>query len=63
MSEEAFIYEAIRTPRGKQRNGSLNEVKPLNLVVGLVDELRRRIPRPGREPDQRHDPGRRVAGR
>ena len=44
MSEEAFIYEAIRTPRGKQRNGSLNEVKPLNLVVGLVDELRRRNP-------------------
>src|ERR1700749_1796048 len=43
MSEEAFIYEAIRTPRGKQRNGSLNEVKPLNLVVGLVDELRRRF--------------------
>src|SRR5271169_3940689 len=44
MSEEAFIYEAIRTPRGKQRNGSLNEVKPLNLVVGLVDELRHRFP-------------------
>lgn len=44
MSEEAFIYEAIRTPRGKQRNGSLNEVKPLNLVVGLVDELRSRYP-------------------
>ena len=44
MSEEAFIYEAIRTPRGKQSNGSLNEVKPLNLVVGLVDELRKRHP-------------------
>src|SRR5215207_4206501 len=44
MPEEAFIYEAIRTPRGKQRNGSLNEVKPLNLVVGLVDELRSRYP-------------------
>jgi acetyl-CoA C-acetyltransferase len=44
MSEEAFIYEAIRTPRGKQRNGSLNEVKPLNLVVGLIEELRRRFP-------------------
>lgn len=41
---EAFIYEAIRTPRGKQRGGALNEVKPLNLVVGLVDELRRRFP-------------------
>ncbi|OBH90318.1 MULTISPECIES: acetyl-CoA C-acetyltransferase [unclassified Mycobacterium] len=44
MSEEAFIYEAIRTPRGKQKNGSLNEVKPLNLVVGLIEELRRRHP-------------------
>ena len=44
MSEEAFIYEAIRTPRGKQRNGSLNEVKPVNLVVGLIDELRSRHP-------------------
>ena len=44
MSEEAFIYEAIRTPRGKQKNGALHEVKPLNLVVGLVDEIRRRFP-------------------
>ena len=44
MSEEAFIYEAIRTPRGKQKNGSLNEVKPLNLVVGLIHELRKRNP-------------------
>jgi acetyl-CoA C-acetyltransferase len=44
MSEEAFIYEAIRTPRGKQRAGSLNEVKPLNLVVGLIDEMRSRFP-------------------
>ena len=40
MSEEAFIYEAIRTPRGKGKNGALNEVKPLNLVTGLIDELR-----------------------
>ncbi|MCX2928720.1 acetyl-CoA C-acetyltransferase [Mycobacterium sp. CVI_P3] len=44
MSEEAFIYEAIRTPRGKQRGGSLTEVKPLNLVVGLIGELRSRFP-------------------
>ncbi|CAN5615550.1 acetyl-CoA C-acetyltransferase [soil metagenome] len=44
MSEEAFVYEAIRTPRGKQRNGALNEVKPINLVVGLIDELRSRHP-------------------
>ena len=44
MSEEAFIYEAIRTPRGKGKNGALNEVKPLNLVTGLIDELRLRHP-------------------
>jgi len=44
MSEEAFIYEAIRTPRGKQKNGALNEVKPINLVTGLIDEQRRRFP-------------------
>lgn len=44
MSEEAFIYEAIRTPRGKQRGGALNEIKPVNLVVGLIDELRVRFP-------------------
>jgi acetyl-CoA C-acetyltransferase len=44
MSEEAFVYEAIRTPRGKQKNGSLHEVKPLSLVVGLINELRNRFP-------------------
>jgi acetyl-CoA C-acetyltransferase len=44
MSEEAFIYEAIRTPRGKHRGGALNEVKPVYLVTGLVDEIRMRYP-------------------
>ena len=44
MSEEAFIYEAIRTPRGKGKNGALSEVKPLNLVTGLIDEMRSRHP-------------------
>lgn len=44
MSEEAFIYEAIRTPRGKGRKGALNEVTPLRLAVGLVDEIRARFP-------------------
>lgn len=42
---EAFIYEAIRTPRGRGKdNGSLHGVKPVSLVVGLIDELRRRHP-------------------
>lgn len=42
---EAFIYEAIRTPRGKGKNtGSLHSVRPVSLVTGLVDELRERFP-------------------
>lgn len=42
---EAYIYEAIRTPRGKGRaSGALHSVKPISLVVGLIDELRRRFP-------------------
>ena len=40
---EAYIYEAIRTPRGRGKaNGSLHGVKPVTLVGGLVDELRTR---------------------
>ncbi|MCC8242967.1 acetyl-CoA C-acetyltransferase [Saccharothrix luteola] len=41
---EAFIYDAIRTPRGRGRNGALHHVKPVSLVTGLIDELRRRHP-------------------
>ena len=45
MSTEAYIYEAIRTPRGKGKaNGSLHRVKPVSLVVGLLDELAARHP-------------------
>ncbi|MEE2061339.1 MULTISPECIES: acetyl-CoA C-acetyltransferase [Rhodococcus] len=45
MTTEAFIYEAIRTPRGRgKKNGSLHSVKPISLVTGLIDELRVRFP-------------------
>ncbi|MFC6704745.1 acetyl-CoA C-acetyltransferase [Flexivirga alba] len=44
MSTEAFVYDAIRTPRGRNRGGSLHATKPIDLVVGLVDELRKRNP-------------------
>jgi acetyl-CoA C-acetyltransferase len=45
MSKAAYIYDAIRTPRGRgKKTGSLYEVKPVSLVVGLLDELRRRRP-------------------
>jgi acetyl-CoA C-acetyltransferase len=42
---EAFIYDAIRTPRGRgKKTGSLYEVKPVSLVGGLLQELPRRNP-------------------
>ncbi|MBD8871132.1 acetyl-CoA C-acetyltransferase [Nocardioides donggukensis] len=42
---EAFVYDHLRTPRGKgKKNGSLHEVKPVDLVVGLLDEVRKRNP-------------------
>jgi acetyl-CoA C-acetyltransferase len=43
---EAFIYDAIRTPRGRgKKDGSLHEVKPISLVTGLIDEMRARNPK------------------
>jgi acetyl-CoA C-acetyltransferase len=40
---EAFIYDAIRTPRGRGKDtGSLHSVKPVSLLVGLLDEVRKR---------------------
>jgi acetyl-CoA C-acetyltransferase len=44
VGTDAFIYEAIRTPRGKGKRGSLHRVKPVSLVVGLVEALQRRHP-------------------
>lgn len=45
MSTEAYVYDAVRTPRGRGKaNGSLHGTKPIDLVVGLIHELRRRFP-------------------
>ncbi|MFF7736596.1 acetyl-CoA C-acetyltransferase [Streptomyces sp. NPDC007984] len=45
MTTEAFIYDAIRTPRGRgKQTGSLHGTKPITLLTGLIDELRRRHP-------------------
>jgi acetyl-CoA C-acetyltransferase len=42
---EAFVYDALRTPRGRGKStGSLHATKPVALVVGLLDELRKRNP-------------------
>ncbi|MFG2868441.1 acetyl-CoA C-acetyltransferase [Streptomyces sp. NPDC048338] len=45
MSTEAYVYDAIRTPRGRGKaNGALHGTKPIDLVVGLIHEIRRRFP-------------------
>lgn len=45
MSTEAYVYDAIRTPRGRGKaNGALHGTKPIDLVVGLIHELRDRFP-------------------
>ncbi|MEU9777528.1 MULTISPECIES: acetyl-CoA C-acetyltransferase [unclassified Streptomyces] len=45
MSTEAYVYDAIRTPRGRGKaNGALHGTKPIDLVVGLIHEVRRRFP-------------------
>jgi acetyl-CoA C-acetyltransferase len=42
---DALVFDAIRTPRGRgKNNGALHEVKPVSLVVGLLDEMRKRLP-------------------
>ena len=44
-TDEAYVFEAVRTPRGRgKQNGALHGVKPISLVTGLVDELRKRNP-------------------
>ncbi len=40
---EAYVFDAIRTPRGKgKKDGSLHEVKPVDLLAGTLEALRRR---------------------
>ena len=40
---EAFVYDAIRTPRGRGKaSGSLYEVKPITLLTGVLKELQKR---------------------
>ena len=40
---DAFIYDALRTPRSKGKpGGTLNEVKPIRLLAGLLEALQER---------------------
>ena len=43
LMTEAFVYDAVRTPRGRGKDtGSLHGTKPVSLLVGLMDEVRKR---------------------
>jgi len=43
MSNSAYIYDAVRTPRSKGKaGGSLYEVKPIDLGAGLLREIQQR---------------------
>ena len=43
MTNQAYIFDAIRTPRSKgKKDGSLHEVKPIELAAGLLRELQLR---------------------
>ncbi|MFI2614537.1 acetyl-CoA C-acetyltransferase [Streptomyces sp. NPDC018584] len=45
MTTEAYVYDAIRTPRGRGKaSGALHGTKPIDLVVGLIHEIRDRFP-------------------
>jgi acetyl-CoA C-acetyltransferase len=40
----AMIFDAVRTPRGKgKKDGSLYEVKPVDLLAGLLTKLQQRL--------------------
>src|SRR6516225_2432129 len=45
MTSEAFIFDAVRTPRGRGRDsGSLYSVKPISLITDLIGSLVARHP-------------------
>lgn len=44
MTHHAYIYDALRTPRSKgKKDGSLHEVKPIDLGAGLLNALQSRF--------------------
>lgn len=43
MATEAYIFDAIRTPRGKGKaGGGMYEVKPIDMVANLLDAMKER---------------------
>ena len=46
---DAYIYDAVRTPRGKNRGGALHGTKPIDLAVTVIDAILER--NPGLDPE------------
>ena len=43
MTPDAYVYDAVRTPRGKGKDsGSLYTVAPIHLLAGVLDAVRQR---------------------
>ena len=38
-SPQAYVYDAVRTPRGKGKKGALHGVKPVTLTAGVLNAL------------------------
>ena len=52
MNSEAYIYDSIRTPRGRGKaSGALHEVKPVTLLSNLLRELQQRNDLPTKQVD------------
>lgn len=42
-ARDAYIFDTLRTPRGRgKQSGALHEIKPIDLVTGLLRELKQR---------------------
>ena len=39
MKNDAYIFDALRTPRGKKKNGSLHELTPTDILAKLLKSL------------------------
>jgi acetyl-CoA C-acetyltransferase len=50
---DAYIFDAVRTPRGKNKGGSLHTIKPVDLVVTVIEALLER--NPGLDPQEIDD--------
>src|SRR5690554_2629409 len=43
MTTEAYIFDAVRTPRGRgKKDGSLHRVKPISLLTTVLEALQER---------------------